>query len=56
MKHTILCRIYSGRIIKDAGFVYLKGLPYLDAEGSSQLRSRINDERINAAPIIGGGD
>ena len=34
--------------------MYLKGSPYRDAEGLSQLRSCIHDAIINAAPIIGG--
>ena len=38
---------------KTAGFVYLQGSPYRDAEGSSQLRSCLHDTIINAAPRIG---
>ena len=33
--------------------MYLKGSPYRDAEGSSQLISCLHDEIINAAPRIG---
>ena len=35
--------------------MYLKGSPYRDAEGLSQLISCLRDAIINSAPIIGGG-
>ena len=46
--------VYSGRKQKSTGFLYLKGSPYHDAEGSSKLRLCLDYEIINAAPIIGG--
>ena len=45
--------MYSGKKLKAAGFVYLQGSPYRDAEGSPQLRSCLHDTIINAAPRIG---
>ena len=47
--------MYSGRKRKAAGFVYIQGSLYCDVEGSSQLRSCLHDEIINAAPRIGEG-
>ena len=32
-KYTIICRTYSGRKLKTAGYVYITGSPYRDAEG-----------------------
>ena len=46
---------YSGRKWKTTGYVYITGSPYCDAEVSSQLRSYLHDEIINAAPRMGGG-
>ena len=47
-------QVHSGRKLKSAGFVYLKGSPYRDAEGSSKLRSCLHDAMTNYAPRIGG--
>ena len=38
---------------KATGYVYITDSPYSDAEGLSQLRSRLHDAIINAAPRIG---
>ena len=54
IKDTRICWKYSGRKWRATFFVYLKGSPYIDAEGSSQIRSCLHDRIINAAPIIGG--
>ena len=54
IKDTIICWTYSGRKRKATGFVLLTGSPYLDAEGSSQLRLFLHNAIINAAPRIGG--
>ena len=54
IKDTRIRRVHSGRKRKATGFVYLKGSPYRDADGSSQLRSCRHDEIINTAPRIGG--
>ena len=52
IKDTRMRWKYSGRKQRAAGFVYLKGYPYRGAEGSSQLRSCLNDAIINADPRI----
>ena len=46
--------MYSGRKRNITGLVYLQGLPYRDAEGSSHLRSYLHDAIINTSPRIGG--
>ena len=48
-----MSRTNSGRKRKETGFVYPKGSPYCDAEGSSHLISCMNDAIINAAQRIG---
>ena len=53
IKDKIIRRFCSGRKRKPTGLVYLKGSPYCDDEGSSQLRSFLNDAIINADPGIG---
>ena len=45
--------VYSGIKLKATGFVYLQGLPYIDAEVSSKLKSCIHDAIINVSPRIG---
>ena len=53
IKYTRIRRMYLERKRKATGFVYLKGSPYRDDKGSSQIRSYLNDEIISAAPIVG---
>ena len=53
IKDTRMRRVYPGRKRKATGFVYLQGSSYRDAEGSSHLRSCLNDAIINASPRIG---
>ena len=53
IKDTRIRRTYSGRKLRETGYVYLKCSPYPDAEGSSHLRSCIHDAIINAAQRIG---
>ena len=53
IKGTRIRRTYSGRKQRATGYVYLKGSPYRDTEGSSHLRSFICDTIINSAPRIG---
>ena len=45
-KNTRIRRTYSGRKKRETGYVHLKGSPYHDAEGSSQLRLCIHDAII----------
>ena len=52
IKYARIRRVYSGRKRKATGYVYIQGSPYLDAEGSSQLRSCLHDSIINASPRI----
>ena len=47
-------RAYSGIKQKATGFVYLKGSPSKDTEGSSHIISWIHDTIINYAQILGG--
>ena len=54
IKDTRIRWTYSGRKQRATCYVYPKGSPYHDAEGSSQLRSCLHDAIINAAPRIGG--
>ena len=53
IKDKRIRRTYSGRKRRSIGYVYHKGLRYRDAEGSSYLRSYINDTIINSDPRIG---
>ena len=50
---TIIWRFYSGIKQTATGSVYLQSSTYLDAEGSSHLRSCLCDAIINASPRIG---
>ena len=54
IKYTIICQVYSGRKLRAIFFVQIKISPYRNAEGSSQLRSCLCDEIINADRRIGG--
>ena len=47
-------RTYSGRKLKETGNVLITGSPYRDTEGSPQQRLCLDDDIVNAAPIIGG--
>ena len=53
IKYARIRRVYSGRKWKAAGFLYIQGSPYRDAEGPSKIRSCIYDAMINAATKIG---
>ena len=48
-----MSRKYSGRKLKETGYVLITGSPYRDAEGYPHHRSCLHDAIINAAPIIG---
>ena len=54
IKDTRICWTYP--IIKQraTGCLYLKGSPYRDAEGFSQIRLCLHDANLNSAPRIGG--
>ena len=48
IKDKIKQQTYSGRKWNPTGFVYLKGSPYRDAEGSLNLRSCFHDAIFNS--------
>ena len=54
IKDMRIHQTYSVRKRKDTGFVYLKGSPYCDSGGSSNLRSCLHDAMINSEQILGG--
>ena len=54
IKDTRVRRTYSGRKLKETGYVYIPGSPYFDDEGQSQLILCIHDVIINAAQEQGG--
>ena len=53
IKDKRIFQTYSGRKRRATGYVYPKGSPYRDAEGSSKIRLCLHDEIINTAPRIG---
>ena len=49
-----MSRKYSGRKLKETGYVLIIVSPYRDDEGPPHHRSCLHDAIVNAAPTIGG--